>query len=139
MFRNAHSYTHTCILTYCACTVGADTRSTGSAMVGSGTVGSGMMGTGMANLSSDMADSGTFGSDSDYISVMTPLGTFSTRQPRQCFNVTIIDDSEVETTEDFFATLTLIPASVTTIDPNRITVDQPEAIVNITDNDVRKL
>ena len=102
-------------------------------MVGSGSVGSGMTGTGRVNLSSDTADSDIVSSGSDYISVLTTLGTFSTRQPRQCFNVAIVDDSEVETTEDFFAILTLIPASVTIIHPNRIAVDQPEAIVNITD------
>ena len=76
--------------------------------------------------------------DADYISVMTTLATFTNDQPRQCFNVTIMDDSEEEPTEDFFASLTLIPASVTTIDPSRITVDPAQATVNIIDDDQRK-
>ena len=103
-------------------------------MVGSGTVGFGMMG------------SGTVGSGADYISVMTTLATFSTMQPKQCFNVTIIDDMEVELSEYFFATLTLIPSSLTTVDPNRTTIDPNRttidplnATVSIMDNDVRKL
>ena len=73
----------------------------------------------------------------DYISVTTTL-TFSTQQPRQCINVTIIDDIEVETIEDFFANLTLVPTSVTTIDPNRITVAPAQATVSIMDDDLRK-
>ena len=86
--------------------------------MGSDTVGSGMMG-------------------ADYISVMTnfTLPTFSTQQPRQCFNVTIIDDIEIETIENFFANLTIVPTSVTTIEPNRITVDPAQATVSITDDD----
>jgi len=96
-------------------------------MVGSGAVGFGMTG------------SGTVGSGADYVSVMTTLATFSTMQPKQCFNVTIIDDMEVELSEDFFATLTLIPASVTIVDPNRTTIDPLKATVSIMDNDVRKL
>ena len=76
--------------------------------------------------------------DADYISVTTTLATFTIDQPRRCFNVTIIDDTEVELTEDFFAGLTLIPASVTTIDPSRISVDPAEATVSITDDDQRK-
>ena len=108
-----------------ACTAGTD-------IVGSGTVGSGMVGSGMT------LDSGVVGSGADYISVVTTLTQFTTQQPNQCFNVTIIDDIEAETTEDFFAILTLIPATITTIDPNRTTVDPPEATVNIIDNDVRK-
>jgi len=78
------------------------------------------------------------GMDADYISVNTTLATFTNDQPRQCFNVTIVDDTELESTEDFFASLTLIPASVTTIDPSRITVDPAQATVNIIDNDIRK-
>jgi len=78
------------------------------------------------------------GTDADYISVNTTLATFTIDQPRQCFNVRIMDDTEVELTEDFFASLTLIPASVTTIDPSRITVAPAQATVNITDNDIRK-
>ena len=73
----------------------------------------------------------------DYISVTTAL-TFSTQQPRQCINVTIIDDIEVETIEDFFANLTLVPTSVTTIEPNRITVAPAQATVSIKDDDLRK-
>jgi len=66
------------------------------------------------------------------------MATFTNGQTRQCFNVTITDDTAVESTEDFFASLTLIPASVTTIDPSRITVAPAQATVNITDNDLRK-
>ena len=95
----------------------------------SGTVGSGMIGSGMMGS----------GADYDYMSVMTTLTTFAMEQPRQCFNVTIIDDSEVETTEHFFATLSLIPASVTTINPNRITVAPAQATVSIMDDDASKL
>ena len=95
--------------------------------VSSGTVGSGMMG------------SGTMGSSAeyDYMSVMTNLTTFTMEQPTQCFNVTIIDDSEVETTEHFFARLNL--TSVTTIDSNKITVAPAQTTVNIMDNDGCKL
>jgi len=87
-----------------------------------------------------MVGSGMLGPimDADYISVRTTLATFSTQQPRQCFNVTIVDDSEVELTENFFANLTLIPASVTTIEPSRITVAPAQATVSITDDDQRK-
>ena len=97
--------------------------------MGSGTVGSGMMG-------SDIMGSGA---DYDYMCVMTTLATFTMVQPTQCFNLMIIDDSEVETTEHFFARLSLIPASVTTIDSNRITVPPAQTTVNIMDNDGRKL
>ena len=92
--------------------------------VGSGTIGSGMM------------DSG-YGAEYDYMSVMTTLATFTMEQPTQCFNVTIIDDSEVETTEHFFVRLNL--TSVTTIDSNRITVAPEQTTVNIMDNDGCKL
>jgi len=104
----------------------AGTADTGD-MVGSGIVGFGMTG------------SGTVGSGADYISVMATLATFSTMQPKQCFNVTIIDDMEVEISEDFFATLTLIPSSLTIVDLNRTTIDPLKATVSIMDNDVRKL
>ena len=97
--------------------------------MGSGTVGSGMMG-------SDMMGSGA---DYDYMSVITTLATFTMEQPTQCFNLIIIVDTEVETTEHFFARLSLIPASVTTIDPNRIIVAPAQTTVNIVDNDGRKL
>ena len=97
--------------------------------VGSGTVGSGMMDSGMIGS----------GAEYDYMSVMTTLTTFTMEQPTQCFNVTIVDDTEVETTECFFARLTLIPASVTTIDSNRITVAPAQTTVNIMDNDGCKL
>ena len=73
----------------------------------------------------------------DYISVTTTL-TFSTQQPRQCINVTIIDDVQVETTENFFANLTFVPMSVTTIDPNQITIAPVQATVSIMDDDLRK-
>ena len=68
------------------------------------------------------------------------MATFSMEQPRQCFSVTIISDTEVETTEDFIASLTLVPASVATIDPNRypITIGPAEATVNIVET-LRKL
>ena len=74
----------------------------------------------------------------DYVSITTTLATFSTQQPRQCFNVTIIDDIEVDIIENFFANLTLVPASVTIIDPNRITVAPAQATVSIKDDDLRK-
>ena len=95
--------------------------------VGSGTVGSGMMDSGMIGS----------GAEYDYMSVMTTLTTFTMEQPTQCFNVTIVDDTEVETTEHFFARLTL--TSVATIDSNRITVDPAQTTVNIMDNDGCKL
>ena len=94
--------------------------------VGSG-IGSGMMGSGMIGS----------GAEYDYMSVMTTLATFTMEQPTQCFNVTIIDDSEVETTEHFFVRLNL--TSVTTIDSNRITVAPEQTTVNIMDNDGCKL
>ena len=50
-----------------------------------------------------------------------------------------MNDVNVEVTETFTARLTLIPASVTTITANRITIDPPETTVLITDNDLRKL
>jgi len=86
-----------------------------------------------------MMDSGMIGSGAeyDYMSVMTNLTTFTMEQPTQCFNVTIIDDTAVETTECFFARLTL--TSVTTIDSNRITVALAETTVNIMDDDGCKL
>jgi len=71
--------------------------------VSSGTVGSGMMGSGMISS----------GAEYDYMSVMKNLTTFTMEQPTHCFNVEIIDNTEVETTEHFFARLTL--TSVTTI------------------------
>ena len=97
--------------------------------VGSGTVGSGMMMMGSSMIGS--------GAEYDYMSVMTTLATFTMEQPTQCFNVTIIDDSEVETTEHFFVRLNL--TSVTTIDSNRITVDPAQTTVNIMDSDGCKL
>ena len=92
--------------------------------VGSGTVGSGMIGSGV---------------DYDYMSVMTTLTTFAMEQPRQCFNVTVNDDMEVEMDEAFFANLSLIPVSVTNIDPNQITVAPAQATVIIMDDDLCKL
>ena len=152
----AHTYLFAHILN-CACTAGTDTVGSGTAgidTVGSGTFGSGMLSAGRMGshtVGSDMVgsgtvdsgmmlgDSGIVSSGADYISDTSTLAMFTTQHPRQCFNVTIIDDIEVETTEHFFATLTLIPATITTVDTNRTTVDPPEATVNIMDNDVRKL
>ena len=74
----------------------------------------------------------------DYTSVSMTLNTFTSQQPRQCFNVSITNDTIVELTEAFTARLTLIPTSVTTITANRIIVDPPEATVQITDSDLSK-
>ena len=74
----------------------------------------------------------------DYRSVSMTLNTFTSQQPRQCFNVSITNDTIVELTEAFTARLTLIPTSVTTITANRIIVDPPEATVQITDSDLSK-
>ena len=52
--------------------------------------------------------------------------------------MSITNDAITERTEDFTARLTLIPASVTTINASRIIVDQPETTVRIIDNDVGK-
>ena len=65
------------------------------------------------------------------------LNTFTSQQPRQCFNVSITNDTIVELNETFTARLTL--ASVTTISANRVIIDPPETTVLITDNDLRKL
>ena len=78
-------------------------------------------------------------SPDDYTSVSMILHTFTSQQPRQCFNVSIMNDINVEITETFTARLTLIPASVTTITENRIIVDPPEATVQITNNVLSKL
>ena len=67
------------------------------------------------------------------------LNTFTSQQPRQCFDVSITNDTIVELNETFTARLTLVPASVTTINASRIIVDPPEATVQITDNDLSKL
>ena len=75
----------------------------------------------------------------DYENVSMTLGPFTSQQPRQCFNVPIINDTFIESNETFTARLTLIPASVTTITADRITIDPPETTVLITDNDLRKL
>ena len=75
----------------------------------------------------------------DYTSVSMTLGPFTSQQPRQCFNVSITNDTIVESNETFTARLTLLPASVTTITANRITIDPPETTVQVTDNDLRKL
>ena len=74
----------------------------------------------------------------DYTSVSMTLDTFTSQHPRQCFNISITNDAIVERTEDFTARLTLIPASVTTINAGRIIVDPPETTVRITDNDLGK-
>ena len=73
------------------------------------------------------------------MSVSMTLNTFTSQQPRQCFNVSITNDESIESNETFTAKLTLIPASVTTITANRITIDPNETTVLITDNDLRKL
>ena len=75
----------------------------------------------------------------DYWSVSMTLNTFTSQQPRQCFNVSITNDAFIELNETFTARLTLVPASVTTITANRIIVDPSEATVQITDNDLSKL
>ena len=75
----------------------------------------------------------------DYKSVSVTLNTFTSQQPRQCFSVSITNDTIVELNETFTAKLTLIPASVTTITANRIIVDPLEATVQITNNDLSKL
>ena len=67
------------------------------------------------------------------------LGPFTSQQPRQCFNVSITNDTIAEQNEAFTARLTLVPDSVTTITANRIIVDPPEATVQITDSDLSKL
>ena len=66
------------------------------------------------------------------------LGPFTSQRPRQCFNISIMNDVNVEVTENFIARLTLIPASVTTITADRIIVDSPEATVQITNTDLSK-
>ena len=73
----------------------------------------------------------------DYENVSMTLGTFTSQQPRQCFNVSITNDVIVESNETFTARLIL--ASVTTITANEITIDPPETTVLITDNDLSKL
>ena len=77
-------------------------------------------------------------SNDDYASVSMTLSTFTSQRPRQCFNVSIINDAIVEQTEEFTARLTLIPTSVTTITADRIIVDPSETTVQITDNDLSK-
>ena len=78
-------------------------------------------------------------SSDDYASVSMTLSTFTSQRPRQCFNVSIINDAIIERTEDFTTRLTLIPTSVTTINASRIVVDPPETTVQIADNDLSKL
>ena len=77
-------------------------------------------------------------SNDDYTSVSKTLDPFTSQRPRQCFNISITNDTIVERTEDFTARLTLIPASVTTINASRIIVDPSETTVRITDNDLGK-
>ena len=78
-------------------------------------------------------------SSGDYKSVSMTLDPFTTQQPRQCFTVSITNDTFIELNETFTATLTLIPASVMTITADRIIIDPPETTVLITDNDLSKL
>ena len=77
-------------------------------------------------------------SNDDYTRVSMTLGAFTSLRSRQCFSISITNDAIIERTEDFTARLTLIPASVTTINASRIVVDQAETTVQITDNDVGK-
>jgi len=79
----------------------------------------------------------TDSSSGDYESVLMTLGPFTGQQPRQCFHVSITNDTFIESNETFTARLTL--ASVTTITADRITIDPPETTVLITDNDRSKL
>ena len=74
----------------------------------------------------------------DYTSVSMTLGPFTSQRPRRCFNMSVINDFILEPTEVFTTRLTLIPASVTTINASRIIVDPPETTVQITDNDLSK-
>ena len=73
-------------------------------------------------------------SPDDYTDVSMTLGTFSSQQPRQCFNISITDDASVQPTREFTARLALMDSSVTTISPDRIIVDPPETTVQITDS-----
>ena len=75
-------------------------------------------------------------SNDDYTSVSMTVGTFTSERPRQCFNVSITDDDNIERTENFTTRLTLIPDSVTTINASRIIVDPLETAVQIKDNDL---
>ena len=74
----------------------------------------------------------------DYTSVSMTMGTFTSQRPRHFFSISITNDAITERTEDFTARLTLIPASLTTINVSRIIVDPPETTVQITDNDFGK-
>ena len=77
-------------------------------------------------------------SNDDYASVSMTLGTFTSQCPRQCFNISIINDAIMERTEEFSTRLTLIPDSVTTINAGRVIVDPSETTVQIIDNDLGK-
>ena len=77
-------------------------------------------------------------SPDDYTSVSMTLVPFTTQCPSQCINISIINNVILEPTEEFTARLTLIPASVTTINASRIIVDPPETTVQITNNDLSK-
>ena len=74
-------------------------------------------------------------SNDDYTNVSMTLGPFTSQRPRQCFSISITNDGIAKRTEDFTTRLTLIPASVTTINASRIIVDPPETTVRIIDND----
>ena len=78
-------------------------------------------------------------SSEDYTRVSMTLNTFTSQRPRQCFSVSITNDSFIELNETFTARLTLVLASVTTISPNRVIVDPPQTTVQIADNDLSKL
>ena len=71
------------------------------------------------------------GSPMDYLSLSQVL-VFQPCDTRQCVNVSIVDDSVLEETEFFNATL----ASNAGLDP-RITLNPVTAVVNILDNDGR--
>ena len=77
-------------------------------------------------------------SNDDYTSVSMTLGTFTSQRPRQCFNISITNDAIMEQTKDFTTRLTLIPASIATIDGSRIIVVPPATTVRIIDNDYGK-
>ena len=73
-------------------------------------------------------------SPDDYTSVSMTLDTFTSQRPRQCFSISIMNDGDVEQTENFTARLRLIDSSVTTISPSQIIVGPSETTVQITDS-----
>jgi len=87
-----------------------------------------------------MVGSGTVGSimDADYVSIMTTLATFTNDQPRQCFNVSIVNDVIPEDDEVFNASLTLSPADQATFG-ELVTVAPDLASVTILDDEGKSL